>query len=57
MLYHFSEEVAVARFAPRKHPGFPGAVWAIGEAHEFTYYFLQNPRIVCGREAATGVGR
>ncbi|WCF05771.1 hypothetical protein NDS46_15350 [Paenibacillus thiaminolyticus] len=50
MLYHFSEEPGIKRFAPRENQnreGFPPVVWAIDEEHQFTYFFPRNcPRIV-----------
>lgn len=57
MLYHFSEDDGIPIFVPKEkqnRPGFPAVVWAIDEAHEFTYYFPRDcPRIVCRRDEAT----
>lgn len=45
MLFHFSEDDSIKIFKPKEkqnRPGFPAAVWAIDEEHEFTYYFLRD---------------
>ncbi|WP_217597712.1 DUF6886 family protein [Cohnella sp. GbtcB17] len=57
MLFHFSEDDSIPIFVPKEkqnRPDFPAVVWAIDEAHEFTYYFPRDcPRIVCRRDEAT----
>lgn len=48
-LWHFSEDPAIARFAPRSlpaRPGIPPRVWAIDDAHAPLYYFPREcPRV------------
>jgi len=50
VLYHFSEEPDIGIFVPRvkaNRTDMPPVVWAIDEAHAFTFYFPRNcPRIV-----------
>ncbi|MDP4097906.1 hypothetical protein OIN60_14110 [Paenibacillus sp. P96] len=52
-LFHFSEESLIEVFVPRvkeNRRDMPPVVWAIDEAHEFTFYFpRQCPRIVYRR--------
>ncbi|HZG88436.1 DUF6886 family protein [Paenibacillus sp.] len=52
-LYHFSEESSIAAFVPRQkenRKNMPPVVWAIDEAHAFTFYFPRAcPRIVYTR--------
>lgn len=49
-LYHFSEETDIEVFHPRvksNRTNMPPVVWAIDQAHEFTFFFPRNcPRIV-----------
>ncbi|MWV43307.1 hypothetical protein GRF59_06645 [Paenibacillus sp. HJL G12] len=52
-LYHFSEEKHIDVFHPRvkaNRTDMPPVVWAIDEAHEFTFFVPRNcPRIVYTR--------
>jgi hypothetical protein len=52
-LFHFSEEDSIEIFRPRvkeNRKDMPPVVWAIDEAHEFTFYFPREcPRIVYSR--------
>ncbi|MEC0240332.1 hypothetical protein P4H66_10770 [Paenibacillus dokdonensis] len=52
-LYHFSEEENIEIFHPRikaNRTELPPVVWAIDEAHEFTFFVPRNcPRIVYTR--------
>jgi hypothetical protein len=49
LLYHFSEDAAIERFAPhvpRSNPTQTPAVWAIDEAHAPLYWFPRDcPRV------------
>lgn len=53
VLFHFSEESDIDVFVPRvkaNRQELPPVVWAIDEAHEYTFYFPRDcPRIVYGR--------
>jgi hypothetical protein len=52
-LFHFSEESSIEIFVPRvkeNRRDMPPVVWAIDDAHEFTFYFPREcPRIVYTR--------
>ncbi|MDQ8737728.1 DUF6886 family protein [Paenibacillus sp. LHD-38] len=52
-LFHFSEESGIDIFVPRvkeNRRDMPPVVWAIDDAHKFTFYFPRNcPRIVYTR--------
>jgi len=52
-LYHFSEDHSIEVFTPRTkeyNRHLPPVVWAIDEAHEFTFFFPRScPRIVYTR--------
>lgn len=52
-LYHFSEDGSIGTFVPRQKDNrkdMPPVVWAIDEAHAFTFYFPRAcPRIVYTR--------
>ncbi|MFM9277706.1 DUF6886 family protein [Paenibacillus jiagnxiensis] len=52
-LFHFSEESSIDVFVPRVKENrrtMPPVVWAIDEAHEFTFFFPREcPRIVYRR--------
>ncbi|WP_082034278.1 DUF6886 family protein [Cohnella kolymensis] len=52
-LFHFSEESSIEIFVPRvkeNRRDMPPVVWAIDDAHEFTFYFPRDcPRIVYTR--------
>lgn len=52
-LYHFSEDDSITIFHPRvkaNRQNMPPVVWAVDEAHQFTYYFPRDcPRIVYTR--------
>ncbi|MBW7460217.1 DUF6886 family protein [Paenibacillus sepulcri] len=49
-LFHFSKDAAIHTFFPRvkeNRQNMPPVVWAIDDAHEFTFYFPRDcPRIV-----------
>ncbi|MFC4099252.1 DUF6886 family protein [Paenibacillus xanthanilyticus] len=53
MLYHFSENPHIPLFEPRRkanRTNMPPVVWAIDEAHEYTFYCPRNcPRIAYRR--------
>jgi hypothetical protein len=52
-LFHFSEDSSIDIFVPRvkaNRRNMPPVVWAIDDAHAFTFYFPRNcPRIVYSR--------
>lgn len=54
-LFHFSEESSIEVFVPRvkeNRKDMPPVVWAIDDAHEFTFFFPRDcPRIVYTRTA------
>lgn len=54
-LFHFSEEGDIEVFVPRvkeNRKDMPPVVWAIDDAHEFTFFFPRDcPRIVYTRNA------
>ncbi|MFB5760998.1 DUF6886 family protein [Paenibacillus medicaginis] len=56
-LFHFSEESSIDVFVPRvkeNRRNMPPVVWAIDEAHEFTFFFPREcPRIVYRRTEYT----
>ncbi|MGN6699975.1 MAG: DUF6886 family protein [Thermomicrobiales bacterium] len=56
-LYHFSEDPAITRFAPRPspiHPDQPPLVWAIAETHAAHYSLPRDcPRVICWPDEAT----